>query len=164
MFNKFFDEFSLEYKMEVFDGKNRVLFATDNKQEIYAIKHYFECFWKMDYFVNTNRNEYISYIRSVLCHEYEEIINRIEFSFEEKLFYDLESGYKYEDENYYIVMRINKMGITVFDKNNRDIIYLRKSNIVENLHLSQLIKEPLHNEKVKNGYILLHSSLYTSVF
>lgn len=118
----------------------------------------------MDYFVNTNRNEYISYIRSVLCHEHEEIINRIEFSFEEKLFYDLESGYKYEDENYYIVMRINKMGITVFDKNNRDIIYLRKSNIVENLHLSQLIKEPLHNEKVKNGYILLHSSLYTSVF
>mgnify|MGYP000056871495 FL=1 len=141
--------------VNVSDGINTVRFYSDNENEIVAAKQYF-----MDLYAVEDSNEdtvgkifTVYSIKSSLCRKMKE---SLPFHEADKIFYDMQQGLLYEDETIYCVIRKNQLGVTVFLKEDETSIYIRESDTIENVHLSQLIKEPLNSYKIANGYLLLH--------
>ena len=143
-------------KIQISDGENSVTFITDNDQEVDAVIQYFTPIWSCKFETNTKEN--VCFINSRYISDFNKICKEIPFQYKKNIFYDLQGGYFFEDEYYYIVMREYKNAITIYDKRSRNITFLRNSNIVHNIHLSQLIKEPLNIIKKMDGYIQLHCS------
>lgn len=143
--------------IEVSDGENSVVFITDNKREIDAIRQYFVPIW--DCKSEINIEESICTINSHYICNYNEVCAEIPFRYKKNIFYDLQGGYIFENERYYVVMREHKKAITIYDKSSKNIIFLRGDNEIQNIHLSQLIKEPLNLIKKANGYVQLHCSV-----
>lgn len=144
---------SCEYMISIYDGTNSVFFESDNKREVTAIQQYFTGYWEIQ-----ETGSPLCCIKSVLCSEFDELIREINFEKKSRLFYDFQDGYIYTNELYYIVMRINMKAVVVFEKATHNILLLRKTAEIENIHLSQLIKEPLNTYRIAHGSILLHCS------
>lgn len=147
---------TLQFQVVICDGENQILFSSDNEKEIIAIQQYFEPIWNCQY--ETEKESYLCEIRSTYIKEYNELLSYIPFTFEKKIFYDLQDGYKFDNDDIYICCRAEKNGITVFRKRDKKVLFLRPDNKIQNVHLSQLIKDPLNSERKIKGDILLHCS------
>ncbi len=150
-------EITLSYMISINDGVNSVLFASDNQKEIMAVKQYFEPIWRCEYGARYS-SLYICEIRSMYLEDYSKLFSLIPFKYVKNIFYDLQDGYMYENEEYYVCSRVDKNGITIFRKLDKKILFLRSDVKVQNVHISQLIKEPLNCEQKIKGHVLLHCS------
>lgn len=150
-------EITLSYMISINDGVNSVLFASDNQKEIMAVKQYFEPIWRCEYGARYS-SLYICEIRSMYLEDYSKLFSLIPFKYVKNIFYDLQDGYMYENEEYYVCSRVDKNGITIFRKLDKKILFLRSDAKVQNVHISQLIKEPLNCEQKIKGHVLLHCS------
>lgn len=150
-------EITLSYMISINDGVNSVLFASDNQKEIMAVKQYFEPIWRCEYGARYS-SLYVCEIRSMYLEDYSKLFSLIPFKYVKNIFYDLQDGYMYENEEYYVCSRVDKNGITIFRKLDKKILFLRSDAKVQNVHISQLIKEPLNCEQKIKGHVLLHCS------
>lgn len=139
----------------VSDGINNVRFVSDSEEEIKAVRQYFNMLYNVSENKEENYGEIFEVysIKSKLCNE---IIDTFPLVDSDDLFYDMQGGKVYEDDELYCLIRKNMLGVTVFLKKERITIYLRLGDLIENVHLSQVIKEPINSYKIANGYMLLH--------
>ena len=149
------------YKIKIGDGINTIIFESDNEREVLAIKQYFTGIWEADIIKKIeDYSEFISIIKSFRINNFTAVFESISFSYLNSIFYDNQDGYCYSDDLYYIVSRKTKHGITIYNRKTKEIFYLRPDDFIENIHLSQLIKEPLNCYRKASGYVLLHCSAY----
>ncbi|WP_195543637.1 hypothetical protein [Massiliimalia timonensis] len=148
----------MPYQIKISNTENSVLFLTDNKKEIEAMIQYFQDIWIIEKPKQTDT--YLTKIKSkgINQEEYTKIIENLSFEYCTKLFYDMSSGYKYEDDNFYMVSKDLKLWLTIYNKINHNILFLRINKEIYNVHLSQMIKDPINAKSLLSGQLLLHSS------
>lgn len=160
MFRKYFETKAATNSIEIDDTYNKILFSSDNPREVLAVQQYFSSIWATEI---VDQNEaanlaYLSRIKSIRIADYGDIISRLNLRFREKLFYDFSSGYIFEDSAYYILSKAPYNWLTIFDKARKEILFLRSDDRIHNIHLSQMIKEPLALWKKLKGKLLLHAA------
>lgn len=141
------------------DGCNTVKFVTDNQNEYFAVEQYFNTIWDIWESKDFLGSELLlTRIISLKLEHYDETVSMFHFRPQNDLFYDRTSGFLYNDDLFYVVAKNPSDSITIFDKRRREVYFLRSSDKVDTIHLSQLIKDPINSQRLMQNTILLHSS------
>lgn len=146
------------YSIEVVVDDKKVLYKSDDEDEIIAIEQYFDKIWTTKRVESKNISDtYLCTIESRRLYN-KDILNNIDWQKKEKIFYDLQDGYWCEKDNRKYLKRNSTESLIYWDEEMKNIQYLRFNDDIENVFISQLIKDSIGVHKIKAGKLLLHSA------
>lgn len=146
------------YCIEIINDNNKILYKSDNIDEIIAIEQYFEKIWITKRVKNEKLSDkYLCIIESIRVYN-KDFLNNIEWQKKDQIFYDLQDGYWCEKNNRKYLKRNSTESFIYWDEKMKNIQYLRFNDEIENVFISQLIKDSIGVHKIKSGKLLLHSS------
>ena len=148
----FLNTVKLKYTTHISDKVHYVSYSSDNKKEILAIQQYFAGVWDVtDKPYQTEKKVTSIFSFRLPTAAFAELTKDIAFVKEKKAMYDLSDAYVFSDNDCYAITKDCSAYVVFFDKHTEQVYYCRNSDNIENVLISQLIKDPLN---IKNYSLL----------